>query len=235
MPASRSPAPAAEADRATGGVVGPARSSAKKSPARSTSSVAAAGAAGRRGRQILVVGLGERARFDAGTAFRAAAGGSRVSWPASRAAEVAFFLDAGASPARTEAAVAGAMVGCQGQDLYRAEKKRTPPKELLWSGGDAAAIDRGRILGESVNLTRRLVNEPPHDIYPDSFAAKAEEVAKQCGLKVEIWDQARLEHERCGSLLAVASGSNRQPRLVILRYQGRPANDAAAWRSSAKA
>ncbi len=46
------------------------------------------------------------------------------------------------------------------------------------------------------------------------------EVAKANGLECEIWDQARLEHERCGSLLAVARGSSRPPRLVILRYTG---------------
>ena len=87
----------------------------------------------------------------------------------------------------------------------------------------AATLQRfnaGQILGESINLTRRLVNEPPQDIYPESFAAKAAEVAKACGLECEIWDQPKLEKERCGSLLAVARGSSRPPRLVILRYQG---------------
>jgi leucyl aminopeptidase len=53
----------------------------------------------------------------------------------------------------------------------------------------------------------------------------AGEVAKECGLKIEVWDQARLEAERCGSLLAVARGSSRPARLVILRYQGGKAGD----------
>ncbi len=169
--------------------------------------------------QLLVVGLGERAALDTGTMFRAASAAAKALAGKPRA-YVAYFLDAADTPARTEAAVAGAIVGCQGQDLYRAEKKRNPFGELLWSGGDAKGIENGRIIGESVNLTRRLVNEPPHDMYPASFAAKAEEVAKNCGLKAEVWDKARLEKERCGSLLAVARGSDRDPRLVILRYQG---------------
>ena len=169
--------------------------------------------------QILVVGLGERSAYDAGTAYRAASAAARLlaAKPRNR---IAYFLDEGSSASITEAAVAGAMAGGQGQDLYRAEKKRTPPNELHWSGGDPAGFERGRIIGESVNLARRLVNEPPQDMYPASFAAKAEEVAKQYGLKAEIWDQPRLEKERCGSLLAVARGSAREPRLVILRYQG---------------
>ena len=42
------------------------------------------------------------------------------------------------------------------------------------------------------------------------------------------WDQAKLEEERCGSLLAVARGSIAPPRLVILRLQRRRRRCAAA-------
>jgi leucyl aminopeptidase len=119
------------------------------------------------------------------------------------------------------------MVGCTGQDLYRAERKRFEFGELLFAGVDADSIERGRILGESVNLARRLVNEPPQEIFPESFAARAREVAQSCGLEIDVWDEKRLEAERCGSLLAVARGSNRPPRLVILRYRGAAAD--APW------
>jgi leucyl aminopeptidase len=81
-------------------------------------------------------------------------------------------------------------------------------------------------LGEAVALTRRLVNEPANKIYPESFADAAVDVAKRFGLKVEVWDEARLQDERCGSLLAVARGSTRPPRLVILRYDGGRPGDA---------
>ena len=32
-------------------------------------------------------------------------------------------------------------------------------------------------------------------------------LAEACGIAIEVWDQARLEAERCRSLLAVARGS----------------------------
>jgi leucyl aminopeptidase len=214
---------AADADRATGGLLAKLVER-KEVTGKKYEIVSLLAPPGVAAGQILVVGLGERSGFDTGTAFRASAAAAKslASKPRNR---VAYYLDAANSPTLTEAAVAGAMAGGQGQDLYRAEKKRTPPNEILWSGGDAAAVERGRIIGESVNLTRRLVNEPPQEIYPASFAAKAEEVAKQHGLKAEIWDQPRLEKERCGSLLAVARGSAREPRLVILRYNGAAAKD----------
>jgi leucyl aminopeptidase len=46
---------------------------------------------------------------------------------------------------------------------------------------------------------------------------------------VEVWDQARLEKERCGALLGVARGSTKEPRLVIMKYQGAdPSNPPTA-------
>ena len=134
---------------------------------------------------------------------------------------MAFFLDNGWTDDHTENAVAGAILGCQGQDSYRAEKSRHPFEAILWSGGNEAAIARGRILGEAINLTRRLVNEPSEEVYPETFAARAADVAKQNGLEIEIRDADRLAKERRGALLAVAKGSNRPARLVIMRHQAR--------------
>jgi len=178
-----------------------------------------------RAKQVLLVGLGKRDKLDTGSAFRTAAAAARQL--AGKARErVALFLGEGWNDAWTESGVCGAIVGSHGQDLYRAEKNRHPFHMLLWAGGNQAAIDRGQILGKSTNLTRRLVNEPSDVIYPETFAQRAAEMAQQNGLEVEIWDQARLQAERCGAMLAVAKGSNRPARLVILRYRG-GAKDAA--------
>jgi leucyl aminopeptidase len=76
-----------------------------------------------------------------------------------------------------------------------------------------------------VNLTRQMVNEPPSRIYPESFAAEAEKFAEEFGLGIEVWDEKRLDEERCGSLLAVARGSARPPRLVILSHNGGEPDD----------
>ena len=172
-----------------------------------------------RAKQALVVGLGRREKFDCGAAFRTAAAAAKVLAGKPRAS-VAFFLDEAWPEDWTEAGVCGAIVGCQGQDLYRAEKNRHPFGSLAWSGGTEQAVASGRIMGDSVNLTRRLVNSPADEIYPETFAAQAAEVAQRCGLEIEIWDEKRLLAERCGTILAVAKGSSRPARLVILRYQG---------------
>src|SRR5262249_16481203 len=159
------------------------------------------------------VGLGRRERFNSAAAFRTAAAAARALAAKPRTS-VAFFLDEHGRDDFTENGVCGAIVGCQGQDLFRAEKNRHPFPTLAWAGGSEAALNGGRILGESVTLARRLVNAPSDEIYPETFAARAVEMARSCGLESEVWDEKRLESERCGSLLAVAKGSSRPARLV---------------------
>jgi leucyl aminopeptidase len=173
---------------------------------------------------VVLIGLGKREELDAGKMFRAA-GAASLRLADKERGRVAYFLDDAGAPELTECGIAGAIVGCHGQDLYKKEKKVYPPQEILWSASDAA-VQSGRIIGESVNLARRLVNEPPSRIFPVSFAEEAKQVAQGCGLEIEIWDEQRLKQERCGSLLAVAQGSAQPPRMVILRYDGGKQGDA---------
>jgi len=174
---------------------------------------------GLRAGQVAVVGLGESRQFGRGQAFRAAAAAAK-RLAERRRRRVAFFLGDGWSEQQVESGICGAMVGCRGQDLYRTEKNLHAFEEILWDDAYETVLASGRILGESVNLTRQLVNEPPSRIYPESFAAEAEKFAEEFGLGIEVWDEQRLEEERCHALLAVARGSSRPPRLVILSHRG---------------
>jgi leucyl aminopeptidase len=170
--------------------------------------------------QLLVVGLGKREHVDPGTCFRAAASAARLIAARPRA-KVAFLAESCWDDAQAEQAVAGGIAGMVGQDLYRAEKKRTPFGETLWIGVSAETVARGAIVGDGVNLARRLVNLPPDDLYPESFAEQAATVAGHTGMQIEIWDEDRLAREGCRAMLAVGRGSARPPRLVLLTYRGR--------------
>lgn len=125
-----------------------------------------------------------------------------------------------------ESAAVALQVGSQGQDLYRTERARHPfaGGQILIQNPDGKpveqALQRGVILGEAVNLTRELVNRPPGEIYPASFAERARQLAEQYGLGCEIWDEDRLRQERMNALLAVAQGSTQPPRMVRLEYRG---------------
>lgn len=210
--------PAAEFDRASGGLL--ARLIESKEISGKKGDVATLLAPpGVKAGLVAIVGLGPKESLDRGAGFKAAAAAAK-SLAGKERGRVAFFLAENWAADLAEAAVCGSFVGCVGQDLYRAKKSRFPLADIVWAGIDAASARRGEMLGEAVNLTRRLVNEPPSEIYPESFAAEAVRVAEANSIAIEVWDQARLEAERCGSLLAVARGSAREPRLVILKYTG---------------
>lgn len=181
--------------------------------------------AGVKARQVTLVGLGQRSSLDRSGAFRASATAAKALAGKERGL-VAFYLAERWSSEQVESGVCGSLVGCVGQDLYRAKKNRFPLTQIGWAGVAAADLQRGEILAAGVNLARRLVNEPAGDIYPESFASEAVSVAEANGISIEVWDRARLEAERCGSLLAVGKGSDRDSRLVILKYNGGP--DGAA-------
>lgn len=173
------------------------------------------GVAGLKAKVLCVVGLGDSSKATPGLAFRVASAAAKTL-AAKKRGRVAFALDVDDVPQ----AIAGSMTGCVGQDLYRAKKSLTPFEEIGWHTSDDDALRHGEILGNAIARTRTLVNEPASVVYPESFAATCETMAKASGLEVEVWDQARLEAENCGSLLAVARGSVRPPRLVILRHHG---------------
>ena len=209
---------AADFDRGTGGLLGRVVASGEFTGKR-YECVPLLCPPGLRAGQLVAVGLGPRETADAGVLHRAAAVAARqlAGRPRSR---VVFAADGWWSTRQVEQAVAGAAVGMVGQDLYRAERRRTPFAATLWAGAAPEAVASGAIIAAGVNLARRLVNTPPNEIYPESFADEAAAVAGRTGLEIEIWDEDRLLRERCRAILAVGGGSARPPRLVILRWRG---------------
>ena len=187
--------------------------------------------AGIRAQRLLLVGLGPREKVNDASLHKAIVTAARTV-SAKKTDRIALALPdlglADLSLARQLQIAATAMtIGCVGQDLYRTEKKRFPFEQvdLLIETGDGsaewrAALESGTIIGEAINLTRELVNQPAKFMYPESFAKRAEELARQYGLSCDVLDKAALENEKMGSLLAVSAGSDRPPRLVQLEYHG---------------
>ena len=72
----------------------------------------------------------------------------------------------------------------------------------------------------AVRTARDLINTPPNDLYPETFAARARELAEAAGVEVEVFDDEALAADGYGGVLGVGAGSARKPRLVRLRYAG---------------
>ena len=79
-------------------------------------------------------------------------------------------------------------------------------------------LSRGQAIGEAMNFTRDLANEPPNILTPTEMASRAQKMAKEAGLKFEVLDEAKMEKLGMGSLLSVSKGSEQPAKLIILRY-----------------
>jgi len=80
------------------------------------------------------------------------------------------------------------------------------------------AVEIGQKVGEAICLARDLVNEPPNELYPETFAKFAQEVSKANGLKCTVLDKPALTKRGMKLMLAVAQGSVRDPRLIHMVY-----------------
>ncbi len=81
-----------------------------------------------------------------------------------------------------------------------------------------AGIARGHAIGESMNFTRDLANEPPNILNPTEMARRAQTMAKKVGLKCDILDEARMIKLGMGSLMSVSIGSSQPAKMIVLTY-----------------
>jgi leucyl aminopeptidase len=80
------------------------------------------------------------------------------------------------------------------------------------------ALERGHVLGDFSNEARTLANLPGNDLTPRIFAERAQAIATEAGLGVEVLDEQKIAALKMGMLLGVARGSQEPPRLVVLRH-----------------
>lgn len=116
----------------------------------------------------------------------------------------------------------------------KGEKKAEKPKlqeiSILTSTAPSAALQgalkRAEILSECQNFVRWLGDNPGNYMTPTILADETVKAAKGTGLKVTVWDKARIKKEKFGGLLAVAAGSSQEPRFIIMEYKGAAASKA---------
>jgi leucyl aminopeptidase len=209
--------PAAELDTASGGVLSRLREAGDLT-GKHLELVPVLNPAGIVAKRLLLVGLGKRNDATRGTLHDAAAAAARHI-TGKKIGTLAFAVP---SPEFTLAIGVGLAQGCQGPGIRKSTPTRFAPERLVLIGCDSAAMPRARAEAESLWFARELVNAPPCDLYPETFATAAAESGRAHGFEVEIWDDSRMAAERMGSLLGVAQGSQRAPRLAILRYTGNP-------------
>lgn len=191
--------------------------------------LAGAGAA----KRLLLVGCGERRKFDraAASEFTAAVcagiGGTRTR-------EVTIHTgDLKVKDADSNwllALLARQLVGA----TYRYSKTLSETKPALelkkvvvnpGSGkglrGHQQALDLGRYTGIGVNEARDLANMPANICTPSHLAGEARKLARAHDkISAQVLDEGKMEELGMGALLAVTAGSAQPARLIIINYRG---------------
>lgn len=111
-------------------------------------------------------------------------------------------------------------------DTYKTKKKddeETDATEISIAVEEPAAARREAKArdaeAEGVVIARSLVNEPANILYPEEFARRAQELQK-LGVEVKVLDEAEMRELGMGALLGVGQGSQRESRLVVMRWRG---------------
>jgi leucyl aminopeptidase len=127
---------------------------------------------------------------------------------------------------------AGMGIGEYRSDLYRTAERDNAAMGPTRIHTDAAAAAesayarRGAALVEAMAWTRDVSNEPGNAVYPETFVARARTAfAGVRGVQIQVLDVPAMERLGMGAILGVGRGSERPPRLLVVRYRGRGAPD----------
>ena len=183
--------------------------------------------------RLLLIGAGKREKFD-GAVLRKLAGAALRYLKSRSVKRFAFVLREGeAVDAAAQAVAEGALAANFESDKYKTDKKDAKSVDSMAIAGVSEqergaaekGLARGRVIADAQNFARDLVNEPSNKLTPKMLAEKAQAMAKEAGLAVEILDEKRISELKMGALLSVAQGSVEPPRMMVVTYT--PANPKA--------
>ncbi len=179
---------------------------------------------------IVLIGAGSKKKADLDTFRRVGASAVKIAKQLNAKKVIFDLKEISLKEPQSEYAQAvteGFILGSYSFDKYKSKKDSYELKNLIVrverkeksKAEDAVKI--GKILAESQNFTRDLVNTPPNVINPEKLAEIAEELAKEYGFEVKIYDEEECEKMGMGAYLAVARGSANPPRFIHLVYKGK--------------
>jgi len=183
-------------------------------------------------RRILIVGLGEREKFNLEKIVHAAGAAAKKV----RDLGIARFATtvhgggaggvapAGAAQALVEGTIL-ALYDFRGQKT-ESDDSSTLVEELTIVESDAgklaaleAGAKTGQVIAESVLLARDLVNQPANYATPTIIAEQMQEMAGELGLSCQVLEKEQMGELGMGALLGVNQGSDDLPKFIILEHR----------------
>jgi leucyl aminopeptidase len=167
----------------------------------------------------LIVGLGPRAEFGAERARIAAA------TALGRAQELGTRALCWELPHHVDDAVAAGFVEGTVMAAYRFDRYKRAAgdarqvQELIVSAHHdvSTPVQDAAVVAEAANAARDLQNAPANDLTPGALAERARALD---GVAIEVHGRSFLLERGMGAFAAVAHGSDVEPALIVLRYDG---------------
>lgn len=175
-------------------------------------------------RRVIVVGLGDVADHSLLRLKHAA--GSVIRYLKDRNVSTATVIPPESDGADGVAVIADAAVLAAFDSGDRKTTDRPKPFEALTivssAAGAAAGAERARIVAESANEARKLVNSPAADLPPAELASRAVALGDAVGLETISFSVEEMEAQGMVGCLAVGRGSRNKPSFTVLKHTPNP-------------
>jgi leucyl aminopeptidase len=193
--------------------------------------------------RILLVGVGKRADYTL-ERMRRAVGTAIRQAEKLRVTRIALVMDhtqklserMGAEFA-ARGAIDSAVLACWDFREFKTRREEDPQpsyvEEVTLLARTAAqkrefekATELAVVMARSANLARELGTRPGNEVTPSYLAGVADEIGRQHSMKVLVLGRDELHKEGMNALLAVAQGSDEEPRFIVMEYMRGPAGQA---------
>ncbi len=122
------------------------------------------------------------------------------------------------------ASVEAAIIGVYSWKKYitpKKDDKTVQKKDYVFVTSFGKACAQTVTIAESVNFARDLINDNADFVTAEYLEKQARVLLRgQKNVSIEVLDRAKLEVKKLGLLLAVNQGSNKEPRVVVVKYTG---------------
>jgi len=183
--------------------------------------------AGIKAPRVLVVGLGEAAKFAVPQYIKAVADAVRAIRIGPAKKILITLSELGVKARDADWAMRQAVIAAD-HAAYEYTATRSKKAEVTLQSVSlqadalqAKALANGVAIATGVQLTRELGNLPPNICNPEYLAQQARKIAAEHeGVTCDVLERADMEKLGMGSLLAVARGSANAPKLIVLKWNG---------------
>ena len=175
------------------------------------------------GKRWILVGLGKRDDFGA-ERMRVAAAVVHERAREIGTAALCWELPHHVGDEVAAAVVEGTVLAAYRFDAFKSsdDDERGGLEELIVSDHDdrSAAVEAAGVVATAANAARDLQNTPSNVKTPTYIADRARALAAELGLDCEVLGREQIRAAGMGAFSCVAQGSEEEPALITLRYEG---------------